>query len=103
MRRSMTCYKLSVISAVLALLSCASIGSAADWPQWRGPLGTGESEEKTAPLTWTKTENVKWRVALDGPGNSTPIVIGQKVLITHAPTGGKLRGIQCYDRKTGEL
>src|SRR6476619_4015513 len=83
------------------LLSSTAI--AGDWPQWRGPLGTGQSDEKAAPLTWSKTENVKWRVSLDGPGNSSPIVIGQKVFITHAPAKSDLRGIQCYDRNTGDL
>jgi outer membrane protein assembly factor BamB len=76
---------------------------AADWLQWRGPLGTGQSNETTAPLTWSKTENVKWKVPLDGPGNSSPIVVGQKVLIAHAPANGPLRGLHCFDRHTGEL
>ena len=76
---------------------------AGDWLQWRGPKGTGQSDEKGLPLTWSQTENVKWKVKLDGPGNSSPIVVGQKVFITHAPAESKLRGIQCYDRNTGEL
>jgi outer membrane protein assembly factor BamB len=76
---------------------------AADWPQWRGPKGTGQSDEQKAPLTWSSTENVKWKVALDGAGNSSPIVVGQKVFITHAPANSPLRGIQCYDRDSGSL
>jgi outer membrane protein assembly factor BamB len=88
----------------LSIASC-SVGliTAGDWPAWRGPLGTGQSEETKAPLTWSQTENVKWKVALDGPGNSSPIVIGQKLFIAHAPATGDLRGIQCYDRETGKL
>src|SRR5262245_55668981 len=76
---------------------------AADWLQWRGPLGTGQSDEKNAPLTWSNTENVKWKVPLDGPGNSSPIVVGEKVFITHAPAKSNLRGVHCYDRRTGNL
>ena len=76
---------------------------AGDWPQWRGPLGTGQSDEKTAPLTWSKNENVKWKVPLDGRGNSSPIVIGQKVFITHAPADSSRRGLHCYDRADGKL
>lgn len=85
------------------VLLCEPILLAADWLQWRGPLGTGQSQEPAAPLTWSKTENVKWKVSLDGPGNSSPIVVGQKVFITHAPAKSSLRGLRCYDRNTGEL
>ena len=92
--------------AAIALVTFASstpFAQAGDWLQWRGPKGTGQSDEKGLPLTWSQTENVKWKVKLDGPGNSSPIVVGQKVFITHAPADSKLRGIQCYDRNTGEL
>jgi outer membrane protein assembly factor BamB len=76
---------------------------AADWPAWRGPKGDGHSEEKSLPLTWSATENVKWKVPLDGEGNSSPIVVGGKVFITHAPKGSNVRGLRCYDRNNGEL
>src|SRR4051812_7689134 len=75
---------------------------ASDWLQWRGPLGTGESGQKSAPLTWSNTENVKWKVPLDGRGNSSPIVVGEKVFITHAPANSNLRGLHCFDRNTGK-
>jgi outer membrane protein assembly factor BamB len=101
--RRMNCRLLSATLLVAALLHAPGVLWAADWLQWRGPLGTGQSNEKNVPLTWSKTENVKWKAPLDGPGNSSPIVVGQKVFITHAPARSDLRGIQCYDRNTGEL
>lgn len=76
---------------------------AADWQAWRGPQGTGQCSEKKAPLTWSPTENIKWKVPLDGPGNSTPIVVGQKVFITHAPAKSNLRSVRCYERMNGNL
>src|SRR5262245_56668026 len=87
----------------IATLAFHAPASAADWLQWRVPLGTGQADEKSAPLTWSPTENVKWKVPLDGPGNSSPIVVGQKAFITHAPANSPLRGLHCYDRNTGEL
>ncbi len=75
---------------------------AGDWLAWRGPAGTGVSDEKQVPTTWSKTDNVKWQVPLDGPGNSTPIVVGQRVFLTHSPAKSDARGLHCYDRKTGE-
>lgn len=86
-----------------AVALATTVLSAADWLQWRGPLGTGQSVEKTAPLTWSKTEHIKWQTPLDGPGNSSPIVVGQKVFLTLAPAKSNLRGLRCYDRGTGRL
>src|SRR4051794_31083865 len=55
------------------LLFCAGVSLAADWPAWRGPTGDGRSPEKDAPLTWSRTENVRWKAPLPSPGNSTPV------------------------------
>jgi len=89
--------------AIGLFLLCSTTAVAADWPAWRGPLGNGHSEEKSLPLTWSETENVKWSVPLDGDGNSSPIVVGRKVFITHAPKPSHLRGLRCYDADTGNL
>lgn len=94
----MTRYVLPLTLNVLFLASAL----AGDWNGWRGPHGDGTSEEKGVPLTWSATENVKWKVPLDGPGNSTPIVVGERVFIAHAPAKSKLRSLQCYNRNTGE-
>jgi outer membrane protein assembly factor BamB len=90
-----------ILFALLGFVAAAA--EAADWPTWRGPLGNGQSEEKSLPLTWSKSENVKWSVPLDGQGNSSPIVVGQKAFITHAPRMSPLRGLRCYDADTGNL
>ncbi|MCY3022163.1 MAG: PQQ-binding-like beta-propeller repeat protein [Planctomycetota bacterium] len=81
----------TISSAVTVLASCtafllASV-HAGDWPGWRGPTGMGLSDEKDLPLTWDKKtgENVVWRVALAGTtGHSSPIVCGDRVIITTA-------------------
>jgi outer membrane protein assembly factor BamB len=99
----MSILRLCVAVGILLGAGLAGPVLAGDWLEWRGPLGTGQSDEKSAPLTWSKNENIKWRVELDGPGNSSPIVVGNKVFITHAPADTTLRGLRCYDRNTGEL
>ena len=79
----------------LALAGClAGAAAAADtaaeqfWPQWRGPLGTGEAPLADPPLTWSETNNVKWKTTLPGEGDSTPIVWGNRVFLLAAiPTG----------------
>jgi outer membrane protein assembly factor BamB len=58
------------------------------WPQWRGPLSTGEAPLADPPLTWSETNNVKWKVMIRGEGDSTPIVWGSRVFLLAAiPTG----------------
>ncbi len=61
------------------------------WPQWRGPLATGVAPLADPPLTWSETNNLKWKVKFPGAGDSTPIVWGGRVFIlTAIPTGKKV-------------
>jgi len=61
------------------------------WPQWRGPLGTGEAFDANPPLDWSPTKNIRWKTPIPGRGHGTPIVWGDRVFITTAvPVGDKL-------------
>src|SRR5262245_61598593 len=86
---------------VLLLTSCAT-SRAADWPDWRGPTGQGFCEEKNVLLTWNVKENVKWKVPLAHPGNSTPVVWGDRVFLTQANKGGTERSLLCFARADGK-
>jgi outer membrane protein assembly factor BamB len=83
-----------------AWLVCFSV-RAANWPAWRGPLGTGVCEEKNLPVQWNATNNVKWRVRLPERGNSTPVVWGERVFVTQ-PVGER-RTLMCFNRTDGKL
>src|SRR4051812_38501948 len=76
---------------------------AANWPSWRGPDGTGDSSEFDFPIKWNNTEGVKWKVEMPGPGNSTPIVWGEKVIVSCATEKGAKRGLLCFNRADGKL
>ncbi len=61
-----------------------------NWHQWRGPNATGVSTTANPPIEWSEDQNVKWKVAIDGQGTSTPIVWNDKVfLLTAIDTGVK--------------
>ena len=61
-----------------------------NWPQWRGPQGTGVAPVANPPVQWSETNNVKWKVKLPGSGTSTPIVWENRIFIeTAIPTGKK--------------
>ncbi len=56
-----------------------------DWPQWRGPEGLGVSTATSLPVEWSDGEtNTRWTVALQGLGNSSPIVALDTVYLTEA-------------------
>jgi len=54
----------------------------ADWPQFRGPDGSGISSDANVAAQWSESKNLKWKTPLPGPGSSSPIVWGQHVFVT---------------------
>src|SRR5262245_43755584 len=73
-----------LVAPVLSLACLASAGRGDEWPQFRGPGGTGLTAEKQLPLEWGADKNVQWKVKIPGRGWSSPIVWGDKVFITAA-------------------
>jgi len=75
---------LAVLAALL-MLPVPGQGKTPDlmdqWPQWRGPTGNGVAGGNP-PLTWSETENVRWKVPLPGKGLSTPILWGERIFLT---------------------
>ena len=69
------------LAFVLVYLTCSSL-SAADWPQWRGPSGSGTTPENGLPVRWSSTDNVAWKAPITGLGVSTPIVVRDLVVVT---------------------
>lgn len=73
---------------------------AANWPAWRGIAGDGITAETDLPLTWSATENVKWKIPLPERGNSTPIVWGDRIFLTQAVGADRL--LVAFARKDGK-
>jgi len=84
----------------VALLAVSA--SATNWPNWRGPSGTGVCLETDLPLHWSTNENVRWRVPLPERGNSTPVIWGDRVFVTQAIEKEGRRTLICFDKKTGK-
>jgi outer membrane protein assembly factor BamB len=77
-------------------LSLAATVSAGDWTNWRGPTFNGVAEDGNYPVKWSATENVKWSIPLPGPAGSTPVVIGDRIILTSPKDG--LNAVICLDR-----
>ena len=96
---------LAVLATSLALpFPCL----AADWAGFRGTGATGISSGTGIPLAWSDSKNLAWKIALPGKGFSSPIAVGDKVLVTCYSGGtGDLSGLKrhlvCADRNTGKV
>ena len=45
-------------------LSSPSLRADDSWPQFRGPTGQGIAVAANLPLTWSETENVRWKTVI---------------------------------------
>jgi outer membrane protein assembly factor BamB len=112
---------LPILSGFVLCTAARAANSVADkfWPQWRGPLCTGVAPQADPPLTWSETNNIKWKLAIPGEGDSTPIIWGDRVFILSAvPEGNQSAGpsgkqtgattpfrftVFCVDRASGKF
>lgn len=88
---------------VACAVTLAATGRGQDWPQFRGPDGSG-SAAAAVPSTWSDTENMIWKAPLEGMGASTPVIVGGKLFLT-ASVGGAgdlVRRVLCFDAATGQ-
>jgi outer membrane protein assembly factor BamB len=98
--------KLPWIIPLAAGLLFAPLAAAAEeadlqWPQWRGPRRDGQLAGKPWPATLDRdTFATQWRVALEGPSFSGPIVAGDRVFVT-LTRDEKTEHVIALDRATG--
>jgi len=59
----------------------------ANWPCFRGPLG-GVVEDEVLPVSWSTTDNVKWKIDVVGRAWSSPVVWGNKIFLTTVASEG---------------
>ena len=90
-----------VLSVLFVVMT--GVALAGDSPQFRGPGGEGHSSEKNLPLTWSETENVRWKAEIEGLGWSTPSIVGSQVWITTATDEGKSLRVVCLDKNSGTV
>jgi outer membrane protein assembly factor BamB len=91
------CLGLWNMPGALAVLYAAEPPTRAErlrnWPEWRGPRGTGVAPQADPPLEWGEEprKNIRWKSPLPGKGHSTPVVWEDRVFVTTAvPVGQEL-------------
>lgn len=100
-------------ACLTATLFCSGFElSAADWTRFRGPNGSGVTD-MAVPTAWSDDKNLAWKVDLPGPGASSPIIVGDQVIVTSysgygadAEQPGNLRDLKrhviAFDANTGK-
>jgi outer membrane protein assembly factor BamB len=84
-----------------------------DWTRFRGPNGSGLATGELSASSWTDTENMRWKTELPGFGSSSPIIVGDQVIVTcysgyglDAEAPGDMndlkRHVLSFDRTTGK-
>lgn len=74
-----------------------------DWPMWRGPRGDGTALEADPPTVWSADAGVVWIADVPGRGHSSPIVVGDQVVLATADEGTETQSVIALSRETGEL
>ena len=76
---------------------------AGDWPQFRGPQSNSVTDDAQPPATWNDGENIAWKVDLPGRGPSSPIVVGDRVIVTCSSGVNQDRlHVLCFDAGAGK-
>ena len=73
-------YKARLICGFIFVFFAATVASAQEWTQWRGPARDGSVSGKNAPSVWPEALKKTWRVEI-GEGYSSPVVSGGHVFI----------------------
>lgn len=88
---SRSCVSKSVRYSILLVLAGVVLLAgpvAADWLQWRGPGGLGITQDKNLPEKWSRnSSNIQWTAEIPGNGASSPVVTGDRVILTTAYEG----------------
>lgn len=95
----------ALVTAVM-LASCAQAATDGGWLRFRGPNGSGIADGAQPPTTWSDAQNLKWKIELPGAGTSSPIVVGERVIVTcwtGAGAGELSRQLVCVERQSGKI
>ena len=100
-------------ASFLFVLLLSPFATAEDFVQFRGKSGQAHDRQTDLPRQWSDSSNLLWKADIDGRGSSSPIVVGDKVLLTAYSGYGNLdqsgsqdslvRQLFCFNLKDGKL
>lgn len=73
-----------------------------DWLQWRGPNRNNiASTGQQIPTEWGAEKNVVWRASVPGRGHSSPLIVGDLVVLGTADESAETQSVVAYSRADG--
>lgn len=72
------------------------------WPWWRGSNRDSVVTENVVSFDWKSQPNIAWSVKFQGSGHSSPIVLGDRVLLTTADVKTEVKSLVCYSTQSGK-
>ncbi len=95
---------LRICLATTLILLLASMAAADDWLRFRGTDSGGVAAIAQLPTQWGEKDHVAWKVEVAGKGLSSPIVIGDHVVITESSGFKQDRlHVLSYSAESGKL
>jgi outer membrane protein assembly factor BamB len=91
------------VGTASSLATAAKPAASENWSEFRGPTADGHAGPAGLPVTWSDTQNVRWKTALPGRAWSSPVVWGRQIWLTTATEDGYQLSALCVDRETGKL
>lgn len=93
-----------ILSLACSLVFVSALTEAGDWPVWRGPNLNGVADPgQKVPVSWDETEHVLWKAEVPGRGHSSPIIVGDRLLLTSADESAQVQSVLCFDRRDGRM
>ena len=75
-------FRLLLLGFAVALTSLPA--RAENWDRFRGPNGTGVANDKNIPIQFGLKNNLRWMAPIDGTGNSSPVIWGNRIFLQNA-------------------
>ena len=94
-----------ILTALAALTVTQPTLADDDWPQFRGPDGTGAVPDANTvtQLDPNTGKHIKWSTDMPGPTAGTPAIVGDYVFTTAGTLGTNRLVAMALSRKTGEV
>jgi outer membrane protein assembly factor BamB len=73
------------------------------WPQFRGPQANGRTTAQGLPVTFSESQNVRWKVPVHGKAWSSPVIWDNQIWLTTATEDGHELGAICLDAESGKI
>lgn len=84
----------------LLLLLISDNDASNTWNRFRGPNGSGISNQQNIPIE--SKPSILWKIPLSGAGYGSPVIEQNRLFLQSASSDGKTREVLCLDATTGK-